>query len=103
MCKWKEIGTFLGFSRDEIHNIEANPLLFSNRFYSYLQAMLSEWIQFAPGDSRGSTNFATLEHLQAATNYAGLAIVADRLNTVIPGNIQSVASKCGVSKLNLNV
>ena len=32
----------------------------------YLGEMLGKWLQWAPGDGRGSKNFATFEELQAA-------------------------------------
>ena len=38
--------------------------------------MLAQWLQWAPGDSRGSTSFATLEDLKAALNQAGLGAIA---------------------------
>lgn len=33
---------------------------------SYLRNMLSQWLQWAPGDGRGSTSFATKGMLHAA-------------------------------------
>ena len=41
--------------------------------------MLSQWLQWAPGDSRGSTSFATLEDLKTALNQAGLGATAHDL------------------------
>ena len=40
---------------------------------SWLSAMLSQWLQWAPGDSQGSTSFATLEDLKAALNQGATA------------------------------
>ena len=31
---------------------------------SYLREMLTKWLQWAPGDGRGSRNFATFEDLR---------------------------------------
>ena len=33
---------------------------------SYLREMLTKWLQWAPGDGRGSRNFATFEDLRDA-------------------------------------
>ena len=74
-AKWKDIGTHLGFSQGELRNIQANPMLFFEEApRSYLNYMLSEWLQWAPGDARGSAQFATLQALRSAMNKVGLAI-----------------------------
>ena len=78
-AKWKEIGTFLGFRYSELENIQAKPFLMSGAPTSWLQEMLANWFQWAPGDSRGSTNFATLEDLKTALNQAGLGATAHDL------------------------
>ena len=67
--KWKEIGQGLGFTADELSN--RLTLLFGAP-YSYLSAMLSDWWHWAPGDVRGSTNYATLDSLKTALDKAGL-------------------------------
>ena len=41
--------------------------------------MLAQWLEWAPGDSRGSTSFATLEDLKAALYQAGLGATAHNL------------------------
>ena len=41
------------------------------RASSLFGAMLQDWLQWAPGDGRGSTCFATLEGLKEALNNAG--------------------------------
>ena len=76
---WREIGTHLGFRSGELDNIQSNPLLLSNAPTSWLSTMLTQWLQWAPGDSRGSTSFATLEHLKTAFNQAGLGATAHDL------------------------
>ena len=78
--KWKEIGTLLGFRPRELHNIEARPLLLSSAPKSWLSAMVAEWLQWAPGDARGSTDFATLNGLRHALDKAGLSATAQAFN-----------------------
>ena len=70
---WRGIGTYLGFRSGELDNIQGHPLLLSNAPRSWLSEMLAQWLQWAPGDSRGSTSFANLENLKTALNQAGLA------------------------------
>ena len=38
--------------------------------------MLSQWLQWTPGDGRGSTGYATRESLHAALLKANLGVVA---------------------------
>ena len=77
--KWKQIGQGLGFTADELSIIEATPTLFTSAPLSYLDAMLSDWQQWAPGDWRGSTDYATLASLKSAVNKAGLGRTAQKL------------------------
>ena len=76
---WREIGTYLGFTQGQLNNIQANQSLATNIPVSSLSTMLSQWLQWAPRDSRGSTSFATLEDLKAALNQAGLGATAHDL------------------------
>jgi hypothetical protein len=46
---------------------------------SYLGEMLSRWLQWAPGDGRGSAGFATRGSLQAALLKANLGQLAHQL------------------------
>jgi hypothetical protein len=46
---------------------------------SYLREMLSQWLQWAPGDGRGSTGFATRGSLRAALLKANLGQLAHQL------------------------
>ena len=71
-AKWREIGSYLGFRPSELDEIQARLLLLNGAPTSWLSAVLADWLQWAPGDSRGSTSFATLEDLKAALNQAGL-------------------------------
>ena len=45
---------------------------------SYLREMLNQWLQWAPGDRRGSTGFATKGSLRAALLKANLGVVAEQ-------------------------
>ena len=75
--KWKEIAQGLGFVPSELSMFEAHPP--NAHPSSYLRAMLSSWQQWAPGDARGSTNYATLEALKTAVDKAGLGRTAQEL------------------------
>ena len=79
--KWKEIGTHLGFQQGELLNIAGKPSLFNDAPQSWLQAMLSEWLQWAPGDSRGSQSYSTLQMLKSALNKSGLGATASNLSS----------------------
>ena len=76
--KWKEIGIHLGFTEGELDNIEARPRSSDLAVAPscWLKTMLSEWLEWAPGDSRGSTKSAALEDLEAVLRKAGLKEVA---------------------------
>ena len=77
--KWREIGLHLGFLPGELSNIEARPTLIKDAPVSCLGALLEESTKWAPGDSRGSTGFTTLDSLKAALMHAGLAAAAHDL------------------------
>ena len=72
---WREIGIYLGFFWHELDNIEARPSL-RNTPKDWLNAMLQMWFQWAPEDSRGSTNHANLKDLIDALNKAELGETA---------------------------
>ena len=76
---WKDIGTHLGFSQGELSNIQASPLNLNGAPKSWLSAMLAEWLEWAPGDERGSINYATLSGLKSAVKEAGLGRTAEEL------------------------
>ena len=78
-AKWKDIGLHLGFLPSELDNIEAQMNLMQGAPLSFFGAMLQGWIQWAPEDSRGSTNFANMEDLKGALDEAGLAATAHAL------------------------
>ena len=77
---WMEIGMHLGFKYGELCKIAARPLLHASAPESCLLAMLSEWLQWAPGDNRGSTSFASSEMLKSALNKSGLGATAHDLS-----------------------
>ena len=81
-AKWQEIATYLGFLPCELENIQAKPTLHVNAPKSWLGEMLSEWLQWSPGDQRGSTKCATLEGLSDALNKAGLSESAQSIMTL---------------------
>ena len=57
-------------------NIAGRPLLMQLAPNSWLGEMLTQWLEWAPGDGRGSEGFATKEVLRAAllkTNLGQLA------------------------------
>ena len=78
--KWRNIGTYLEFQQGELDIIESKPMLLVQGPLGYLNEMLSEWYQWAPGDGRGSKDFATLEALTNAMRQAGLGRAANDLN-----------------------
>ena len=77
--KWEKIAQGLGFTPNELSIIKARPALLMDAPTSYLDAMLAEWQQWAPGDARGSTGFATLDALRKAVDRAGLGFTAQEL------------------------
>ena len=76
--KWMDIGSALGFSQVELSNIEARPLLLTTAPGSWLREMLSEWLQWAPRDGRGSDGYATKESLHAALLKVNLGQLAEQ-------------------------
>ena len=74
--KWREIGTHLGFRQGELDNIEHKPLLLNEGPKAWLREMLREWLEWAPGDSRGSSSSASIECLKCALDKSGLAQTA---------------------------
>ena len=77
--EWREIGTHLGFLEEELNIIETKPLLLMKAPKSWLRDMLHEWLEWAPGDIRGSKNYATINSLKSALRKANLGRTADKL------------------------
>ena len=82
-AKWREIGTYLGFKQGELDNIQSSVLPSTDFTTRCLSNMLAKWLEWAPGDGRGSTSFATLEALKTALRQAGLGVTACNLNVQI--------------------
>lgn len=80
--KWQEIGYGLGFNYSELDAIQRAPLLLLGGPSVYMDAMLSAWYEWAPGDARGSTSYATLDSLRKAVDKAGLGWTATELDKV---------------------
>ena len=71
--KWKQIASSLNFTDSEISQIASDPQnLVAN---SFLDAVISDWLSFKPGDAR----YATLEKLKTAVNAAGFAKIGSQL------------------------
>ena len=77
--QWRDIATHLGFRQTELDNIQARAPLWQGSPQSWLRAMLSEWLEWAPNDSRGSSSFATLQALKDALSKSGLGATASSL------------------------
>ena len=58
--------------------IENAPALLIQAPNSYLRRMLTQWLQWDPGDGRGSAGFATRESLHAALLKVNLAQLAEQ-------------------------
>ena len=69
----------LRFKPYEIENIQSDPLKLCGAPGSYLGAVLSTWMLWAPGDARGSKEFATLERLKEVVDRVGYPTIAANL------------------------
>ena len=84
LCRWRDLGSALGFSNEELENIDrdydnyARVLAFTRKKLQedHLHILLRHWLQWYPGDKRGSTSFATYTQLKTALITAGLGAVA---------------------------
>ena len=77
--KWREIGTHLGFTQAELGKIQNMPALVMGAPDSWLNEMVTEWLQWKPGDQRESTEYPTLDRLKLAVDKAGLGRAAGEL------------------------
>ena len=75
----KLTGEGLGFTPNELDEIEAIPQLFVDAPTSLLREMLSVWQQWAPGGARGSSEYANLDSLRRAVDKLGLGRMAQEL------------------------
>ena len=78
-AKWRVIGEGLGFTPSELDTIKAAPQSLQDAPQSYLSVMLSGWLQWAPGDARGSSEYANIHSLKRAVDKAGLGRTAQEL------------------------
>ena len=76
--KWRDIGRALGFTEGEMDNIQSRPLLMQLAPNSWLGEMLIQWLEWAPGDGRGSEGFATKRALRVALLKANLGQLAQQ-------------------------
>ena len=91
-AKWRDIGTNLGFQQGELDNIQAAPKYHMEAPQSWLSAMLSKWLEWAPNDGRGSDQYATLEALKDAVSKTGLGSTAENLTiNITPPTAAEVA------------
>ena len=81
--KWRDIGGGLGFTLNELEVIHQTPHLLFGGPSSKMDAMLSNWHKWAPGDTRGSTSYANLDSLRTAVDKAGLGITAEELDKLM--------------------
>ena len=61
---WMDIGLKLGFTKAEMDSIQQNPMLMTPE--RCMKQMLRQWLLWAPGDGRGSKDFAKRESLHLA-------------------------------------
>ena len=87
-CKWRNLGSALGFSKKELENIDHKYIYKNYKKNSsfklqedHLHILLRYWLQWYPGDNRGSTSFATYTQLKTALINAGLGVVARDLSS----------------------
>ena len=78
-AKWDDIAKGLKFKGSEINNIRADPTRLVNSPGSYLDAVLATWPCWAPGDKRGTEDYATLEALKRSVDSAGFGKIAEKL------------------------
>ena len=77
--KWEDIAIGLRFTPEEIQIIKNNPANVHEGPKAYLKHVLRDWMLWAPGDARKSTDTATLEALKKAIDKAGLGRVSQKL------------------------
>ena len=79
-ASWKKVAEGLRFHKYEISNIAADPMKIAEGApESYMDAVISGWLDWGPGDVRGSEDVATLEALRVAVIRAGFVKVAGTL------------------------
>ena len=77
--EWEKIGKALGFKEGEIAIIKSNPLSLMGAPRTWLREMLNQWLQWGPGDGRGSSEYASKDMLCRALKAANLPRLAEKL------------------------
>ena len=85
---WKIIATQLGFTLPELDNITSHPMLLMEGPKGPLRKVLSNYLQWGPGDNRESPNFANLSQLTKA--------IEDALPEQADGIIKEIFQNLGV-------
>ena len=78
-AKWEAIAQALGFKVYEIDSIKVDPIIMLRGPQACLNSVISQWLNWANGDPRGSTDSATLEALKKAVRKLGLTGLAKSL------------------------
>ena len=78
---WRGIGSQLGFSTQELDNIQKKHTFPQTNFISdsIIEDMLLQWLKWSPHDSRGSSSFPTYLSLKRALTNAGLGSIVGNL------------------------
>ena len=72
----------LGFLIGELDAIEADPMLMMDAPNSYLKFMLHQWVEWFPGDGRGSKQYATTMVLYKALIDSDLKVEAEKCKSI---------------------
>lgn len=72
-AKWPDIAKGLDFQHSEIANIKADFTKMVGGPGSYMDEVLSMWMDWGPNDARGTKDLATLEQLQRVINDLNLS------------------------------
>ena len=80
--KWEMIAIGLRFTGDEIRSIKHDLMNITGGPRACLGAILTDWMQWFPGDTRGSKDRATLEALKTAVSKAGFGVKAKDLTLI---------------------
>ena len=70
----------LGFRPNELDIIQAKPMLLAQAPTSWLSEMLSQWLQWTPGDGRESKDHASVKSLKEALLKENLGRLAEEFN-----------------------
>ena len=82
-ARWRDIGKEFHFLEEEMDNIQSNTLLLNTAPQSWLREMVTQWLQSAPGDARGSPMIATKEWLCYALLAVNLVKLAEEIQEIL--------------------